>query len=519
MTVPSSITAVVRHRRLAVLAGALAVFLAFFNLTNYPLPWYDEGSHLHVPKTLVERGQYADYSSEGFRYYGPTIGVGPTVMLPIAAVFQVFGVGLFQARAVMAVYLLGALVAFWFLARSLGAAGGSAAERLAWAATALLLGTRGVALLEYGRQVLGEVPAFFFTAAGLALWLSAWEHASWRRLIGVGGLLGLAVVTKSQFFIVIAPALAAGWALNLVYYRAAPQRVFLVPGILVGLLFAVWQVTVIVFLGPGAVAENLSLYREATASAATVFSPDLMERGLRELLSLKVYLGWLIPVLLYGLALAVPRMREAQRWSVIVLLIGVNLVWYVVASVSWIRYAFLGLALSGLLAARFFADLTGGLQFDRRGLWAAFQQKADDWPGRALRAALLGWFAVMAVVPLAQSALPIVRPPFNAPLAMADYMKANVPETALVETWEPEMGFLTDHNYHLPPQVLLYRSVSYVWAGGPPPSDGYTFIQDARPEYVLAGQFSKYVAFYPVEWLSDYRVMTEIGAYTLYKHR
>ena len=77
--------------------------------------WFDEGSHLHVPKTLVKYGVYADISSEGFRYYGPTIGVGPTVMLPIAAMFKVFGVGLLQARIVIAFYLLAAVYVFYRL--------------------------------------------------------------------------------------------------------------------------------------------------------------------------------------------------------------------------------------------------------------------------------------------------------------------------------------------------------------------------------------------------------------------
>ncbi len=495
----------------AIVAILATVVLVFFNLTDYPTPWYDEGSHLHVPKTLLQYGQYADYSSEGFRYYGPTIGVGPTVMLPITAMFAAFGVGLLQARVVMGLYLLAALATFFALGRVLSG------PRVAWVATALLLGSGGVELLFHGRQVLGEVPGLFFACAGLALWLGEWERASVRRLLAVGALLGLAVVTKSQYFIVIAPALAAGWVLNLVYYRAVPQRVFIVPGLVVGALFAIWQVVVVVALGPGAFTDNLALYREATASAATVFSRDLMERGLRELLSLKVYLGWLIPIVLYGTAIALPRNRDGQRWGQVVLLIGINLVWYVVASVSWIRYAFLGLSFSALLAARFFSDLTDGYRIDLRGLWASWRAGAADWPARALRIALLGWLGAMIVVPLARVALPIMRPPFNAPAAMAAYLNAEVPADALIETWEPEMGFLTNHRYHFPPQTYLYRSVSYIWAGGPAPSEGYTFVADEQPDFILAGEFSKYVHFYPEEWLTDYHVQTEIGPFTLYR--
>ena len=96
------------------------LFLVFYNLTAYPVIWFDEGSHLHVPKTLVTYGEYADLSSEGFRYYGPTVGVGPTVMLPIALSFRLFGIGLLQARLVTVIYLLLAIPAFYGFANHLG---------------------------------------------------------------------------------------------------------------------------------------------------------------------------------------------------------------------------------------------------------------------------------------------------------------------------------------------------------------------------------------------------------------
>src|SRR5579859_4350083 len=101
---------------LAALIAAL-LLLALVNLPYAPRTWFDEGSHLHVPKTIVQHGVYADISSEGYRYYGPTIGIGPTIMLPIALVFEVFGIGLLQGRLVIFVYLLIATGAFYALAR------------------------------------------------------------------------------------------------------------------------------------------------------------------------------------------------------------------------------------------------------------------------------------------------------------------------------------------------------------------------------------------------------------------
>ena len=145
----SSGTLVSKNQRTLLWAfGALLVFFfAFFNLTRYPAPWFDEGSHLHVPKTLVQHGVYADISSDGFRYYGPTIGVGPTVMLPIAAMFKLFGIGLLQARLVMALYLLAAIYTFYHLVNHVSG------KWVALVAMALMLSSRSVLFLEYGRQL------------------------------------------------------------------------------------------------------------------------------------------------------------------------------------------------------------------------------------------------------------------------------------------------------------------------------------------------------------------------------
>jgi hypothetical protein len=50
------------RRAVVVLAIVMVLFLSLYNLTDYPLTWFDEGSHLHVPKTLVRFGVYADYT-------------------------------------------------------------------------------------------------------------------------------------------------------------------------------------------------------------------------------------------------------------------------------------------------------------------------------------------------------------------------------------------------------------------------------------------------------------------------
>lgn len=496
----------------ATLAIAGIFFLSLYNLTDYPLTWFDEGSHLHVPKALVRFGVYADYSSEGFRYYGPTVGVGPTVMLPIAAVFKIFGIGLLQARLVMAAYLLAAVYGFYRLARVMGD------RRMAWATTALVVSSTGI--IEYGRQVLGEVPGLFFVVAGFGLWLSAWERASGWRLVLVGLLLGLAMVTKNQYLLILAPTLGLVWLANLLYYRVAPQRVFIVPGLIAAACFALWQTFLILYLGPATATENLEMLRQQTASAAFAFSPKLIKESVKYLLSLYVYLGALLPVLVYGLVISLPRQREGQRWGVLLIFVLTNLVWYVFASIGWPRYAFPGLAMASLFVARFFHRLTDSFAIEWTPLWEALRGKRSDLQKYALRWAVVFWFAIMVARPLMYSVRQIAAPPFNTPAAMAAYLDTHISRDALIETFEPEMGFLTDHNYHFAPTEVLHQGVRYVWLDGPSPSESYDFVQRAQPDYVLVGPFARWINLYPANVLADrYRlaVRFEVGESPVYE--
>jgi hypothetical protein len=127
------------------------------------------------------------------------------------------------------------------------------------------------------------------------------------------------------------------------------------------------------------------------------------------------------------------------------------------------------------------------------------------------------WFGAMILIPFVEVLGDVIAPPDNYPAAMAAYMNEQIPKDALVETWEPEMGFLTDHNYHFPPQLLLDTAVGYAWRGGPPPSASYDFLSPVPPDYVLAGKFSTSVDMYPQEVLdSQYTWVTSIGDYRLY---
>jgi hypothetical protein len=391
-------------------------------------------------------------------------------------------------------------------------------QKVAWVALLLLFSSRGISLLNYGRQVLGEVAGFFFLVAALWLWLDKWEKSSIKTLVIAGLLFGLSIITKYQYLIVIAGTIGLAWIMNLVYYKKASQKTFLIPGIVAGLCFVIWQIYQIVYLGPSTTAENLAQFRQFTAGAALVFSPTLIVRGVQQLLDFNVFSGAIVLFGFYGFLTALPRTKDGQKWGVLFILAFVNLGWYVVASISWLRYAFPGLAILTLFVARFFSDLTSHFDVKLTDLEKLLKDNNQRFLQLTLRFALIIWLAVMILVPLAQTAAEIVRPQKNYPAAIAEFLNQNVPLDALVETWEPELGFLTDHNYHYPPQILLNSAVQYIWTQGPPPAEKYDFVQKEKPEYILIGQFSRWVNMYPTELLEkNYQLQTTIGAYELFR--
>ena len=494
---------------LSTIALAAVLFLALYNLSDYPLTWFDEGSHLHVPKALVKYGVYADYSSEGFRYYGPTNGVGPTLLLPIAGVFELFGIGLLQARLVVVVYLIAALYLFYRLADHLGG------KWLAWVAIALLVASRGVAILEYGRQVLGEVPAFAFLLAGLLVWWQSWEKRDWMRILLAGVLLGLSVVTKTQFLLFLAPTLLLAWFANLFYYRLLPQRVFIVPGLITGGLFAIWQAILLLAIDPQG---NLALLTKTSGSAAFVFSMDLIRRSFGELLSIRGYFGLAGLALLFGVSLILPKRIVNFKWGILWMLAVINLGWYLFASVSWLRYAFAGLAVSCLFLARIFVDLVGGFRHRFGEVWKSIWRSGVIEPMDALRATLLIVILALGTISLALNVRGVVAPPANPPFQMAAYLNENVPVDEVIETYEPEMGFLTDHRFHFPPHSYLNQTIQSIWMGGASPGVDYKFITEEKPGYILVGEFATWVNFYSMSDIeANYTKVTVIGPYRLYR--
>jgi len=499
--------------RIAIVIIALtATVLFLYRLAEYPAPWYDEGSHLHVAKEYALHGIYADFSSEGIRYFGPAVGVGPTVILPIAAAFRMFGVSIPLARLVMAVYGILSLAALYTLGRQLLSP---------WATLAfivLVLISPGTDFVFNARTVLGEIPGLFFLATGLSLWF----RKEARRLpiqILVGILMGLACITKNQIALFVLPGMLLAWIANLVWYKQRGWRYFVVPGAIAGLIFAAWMYVVIIALGEkGDMQGNLATLRSATSGAFFLFDLGAIQRALSFLLSGSVFGAMFIPAVLYGCYLSLRRDEQGQRYGMVTIFILTATALFM-TSLAWPRYAFTALVLSGLIVIRLFQDLTNNFHFDWHALRVVARNEDVVLANVVIIIITAVWIANVYILSAYPTVSAVASQGRGDAYELAQYLDTTIPKDAVIETWEQELAVLTDHNYHYPPQITLAQFVAEQWTNGPMVRTLYNFLDYGSPDYVIIGEFGKYARLYPFERMGDYQLIKTVGVYDIYERK
>jgi hypothetical protein len=112
----------------------------------------------------------------------------------------------------------------------------------------------------------------------------------------------------------------------------------------------------------------------------------------------------------------------------------------------------------------------------------------------------------------------VAGPGDQSPQEMAAYLDAHVPASAVVESWEPELGFLSDRRIHYPPSGWLDRAVRAKWLGATNLMQGYDPIAEAHPAYLVVGPFGRYSGIYaPLLARLHEQPIISIGDYDLYK--
>jgi 4-amino-4-deoxy-L-arabinose transferase-like glycosyltransferase len=154
---------------------------------------FDEGWIAQAPRNMAETGVYASYGAAfngEDKVFDTFLSTGPSVTLPIAAAFKLFGIGVVQARWVMLAFYVGTIfVLAWYVFRT---------TRSLFALVAplslLLLSSSGI---PFRIDILGEVAAASYA-------LGSCIAFGMRRYRWAGLLAGLAVLAKFIMIMLLA---------------------------------------------------------------------------------------------------------------------------------------------------------------------------------------------------------------------------------------------------------------------------------------------------------------------------
>ena len=490
-----------------VLTGVITVFLLSYRLPLFPAPWFDEGINLQAAKNMALRSQYALGSGTDFRLFDPAVQTGPTVILPIALVFRWVGVGVFQGRMAVACYALAAAAVFYLLVSKVYTKG------IALLGVILLILPYSSGHEPYvvmGRQVLGEVPALLFFWSGTLIWFSARQPGRWRALAASGALWGLAMVTKVQFILPISFTLLSFWLYGRFTRKEIGAAQVLLPLSISASCVVAWYGYQALLMG---VPSFLSRSRDLSSAGVMHllrFSPQRIPGRVLQLLDARLaFLG--VPAMAFTVAQDV--VRGDARTHLRVFLVTFALVWSVwfsAFSVGWERYAFVAEAMLPIFSAALLVELWA---------WASQRQEINwcNWL-TSPRCWAIGGVVVVLLLSGGMMLKRMITSPDSGLQAFADYLRSNVSPEVTIESWEYELGAVTDHAYHYPPYQVTNAYTEFFFYGKLLPLGLYD-VSSFHPEYIIEGSFARKAGIYAQDIAMRGSLVVQIGEYKLYRLR
>jgi hypothetical protein len=501
-----------------VLIAIIALPLLLWNLESYPVPWFDEGFTTHASRVLAEYGFYGTYNAQdGYIHFDSGVSTGPTLVIPIALSFKLFGYGTWQARLVNVMYTLAMLWGFYALMKRLyGRNVGllSVLMLLAWPNLA------GVGFLNVSRQVLGETPALAFMAVGWYALFKSWSGRS-TKLAALSGLLfGLGMVTKSQVAIVFLPALGLISLLRLPQDKGHWVR-WAAPVVITLAVSMIWRgVEYAGQLGasPAVQKANADGYVQSIELLLLPFNFGSLLKRSDWLLVLAMLVGglaclWRVRIwqMLNPSVFRQPNQFHNRRYeeATLGLFSVLYALWYGFVSIGWSRYGFVGYVVGILLCSKLLRDVM---------CWALARLPRTLQLGRPIN--LTHQFTVMITIGLlAAASLDLLTMQVDdSAKQTASFIHNHIPREAVVETWEWELDAISGHwEVHHPSEADDFEAIRQIFYEKRMPRLAYDELQ-ANPDYLIEGTMSDYTGVYDPETLSKhFQLLTEIGSYRIYE--
>ena len=474
-----------------VVLAVLSISVLLFRLESVPAFFYDEGFFAQIAKNTILYGQY------GSIFYQDVVpaqlSVGPTVLLPVAAVFHFFGIGIWQARIVGAVAgFLTLLLLYAISAKLYNARSGI----IVWL---LALST----LQLYSRGLYGEVPALCFFLAAIWCW---WRSMEFESIVsaGIAGLaLGMMLVSKPQMLL-LAPAFVVAIGANLAYHRCWRLRSILVMTLAVPLPIVLSVLFQAQSLGWD-VYWSYIFYDLTHSTQASVAPASLglifrqRDRAIETLRNLAVG----IPCLLLSLRDCRERSPRGLIRTTLLVATVIWLSWFIVYSPGWHRYGFPGYLLLDLFLAARLSALAGWLP-------TRLPERHQRWPMTVLEIALVILIPIRLLAALASSAADPLP-------TLVAAIERRVEPDAVIESYEWPVDTLSNRRFHHPSlaeHLPRVRHILFAERGALPTYDFWTY----EPDYLVRGPMGLGMQAYPQSLLDKCgELIEEHGPYSLFR--
>jgi 4-amino-4-deoxy-L-arabinose transferase-like glycosyltransferase len=501
---------VLKDNSLAAIVLILILMLPFLTLCldTFPPLWYDEGFRTNAARTLAERGMFGTYSADGFHPFDPATTSGPLDIASVALSFRLLGIGVTQARLAILPYTVVALFSLY------GVSVYIYGRKAALFSIVMLLAVpafQDVGLVLLSRQVMGEVPALALIVLGLWLWFRSWkaERGLWLSALA-GGIMGLGLLSKTQTAIALLPALfliAAGRSLR---DRSYILKLFAPIITIVGVM-AIWKLFELLATPAPIWRENNLELAEAlqTLLLTNLFGRSLTRGGMfiiAIMIAGVIASGWRLVRVPHAM-----RFKTNEQWAeaVLALFVLFSALWFAFLSIGWTRYAFMGWVIGLLLIGKLGWDLLGQLC---RWLELRLHKPGIEQYGN------LAALVCLVIIVVFTNGYPLIRGQGdNTAQQVANYIRAEIPPEAVIESWEWELDALSSHwNFHHPDIRYQFLADRQRFHEQKPFDLNYDTLQ-ADPDYLITGPFSDWTTVYNAQVVNaNFTKLAEIGLYRIY---
>jgi 4-amino-4-deoxy-L-arabinose transferase-like glycosyltransferase len=485
------------------------LILSVIDLDRAPPAWWDEGWTLSVARNWVELGHYGHLINGQPR--APGLDAAFPVVAPVALSFRIFGVGMWQGRLPSVIYLFGSMALVFYLTNHLynrAIAIGSLFVLL------FLSGPYQLHPLTIGRTVLGEMPMIFYLLSGYAVFFIALQRSKWLILLS-GLLWGIAINTKAQTLPFWLVSLLIPLTLSIIKRWWQPALL-----IATGTILAWFASIGMNFLVGSSIPQlnQASVIPGLIQVLALVLEPHVRRRAIIFVLTLG------LPTLLGVISAAwrslndfpemdSPEWVELLRWSLLGFT-GSWLAWWVTLALAIDRYLFPAIFVGSIFTSALIYNLTSEFNFKLTlknvGALVLRSRKRHNF------AALLALLLISLTFPFTLRYLFNLYSKPGASIAeVTQYIENLTDKDSMVETYESELYFLLDRDYHYPPDVIDVQIISKELLGN---DDTYEYDPLAvDPDLLVIGPFADLSRIYDQVLSSgEFRLIKSFPGYEVY---